>query len=487
MTNKADKFRRLLLDVVQVRPDSAIIRKPAGVLEHLKRYSHGIGFKLSLLMIFLLCVTAGGISLVVISIMDNEQLQSMIKRGAAISSAAASPAGYSILAEDRLALDNLVNSISASQPDLNYIAITDNNGVTLAHNSLEMTGISFPHRQGVPIGNNLGVNVKKVLREGAWSYEFKTPIIFSGNQVGYVLTGLDASIFASARSLAADKIALIIILLLPLAVSASLLLARLFTYPVEKLSEGVARIQSGEDQVIVPITSNDELATLTKSFNEMATRIAAQRQSLMNYSEELEQSYADIVKILAAALDARDNYTYGHSSRVAQLSVSVGRKLELKPYELKDLEMTCLLHDIGKINIPDNILNKPEKLDDDEYQYIMDHPYHGVQILDLTDSLKKYIPAVLHHHEWHDGSGYPGKLAGNDIPLYARILSIADAYDAMTSSRPYRQRMSREHAVDELTRFKGKQFEPELVDLFIDMLDEYGDVCDMPLEGMARC
>ncbi len=485
MTNKIQKIRQFLLDVVQVRPESTFSRKTIAAIDLCKAFTHGISFKLSLLITFLVCVTAGGISLVVISTMDNVQLQSMVRRGAAISNAAAAPAGYSILAEDRLALDNLTARISQSQPDLDYLAIIDNTGQILAHNSLALTGSVFQKSPGVPIGNELGLNVRKVSRDNNWIYEFTVPILFSGNQVGHVITGLNASMFAAARSTAANRIIMIISLLLPLAIAVSLLLSRLFTYPIEQLSDGVARIQSGEDQVIVPITSNDELATLTRNFNKMAGTIEAQKRSLINYSEDLEQSYADIVKILAAALDARDNYTYGHSSRVSQLSVAVGKKLQLKPYELNELEMTCLLHDIGKINIPDSILNKPGQLDDDEYQQIKDHPYRGVEILDLTESLKKYIPAVLHHHEWYDGSGYPENLAGDDIPLYARVLSIADAYDAMTSSRPYRQGMSRHDAIAELKSFKGRQFHPEMVDLFIDALDEYDDVCDMPLSG--RC
>ena len=487
MMNRLTKFRLMKLDVEQVRPVAAVFTRFETATKHLRIFSHGISFKLAMLIITLLALTSFGISLAVISIMDDLQLQSMIERGAAVTTAAASTASFNILAEDRLALDNLVSRIGASQPDLDYIAIVDVNGRIVAHNHLELSGQTFSRDVGVPIGNRLGLDVRKLRNLDSWTFEFTTPITFHDNTLGQVVAGINDSGFNAVRTLARNRIILIISLLLPLAIAAAFLLARLFTYPVERLTEGVELMLAGEDQVIVPITSNDELAILTHSFNDMAKKLAAQRRSLVNYSEELEQSYADIVKILAAALDARDNYTYGHSARVARLSVAVGRKLALKPYELKDLEMTCLLHDIGKIRIPDNILNKPGKLNRVEYQHIQDHPYHGVQILDLTDSLKKYIPAVMHHHEWHDGTGYPGSLAGEEIPLYARILSIADAYDAMTSSRPYRQGMPRDAAVTELCRFRGSQFEPELVDLFVEALDEYGDTCDIPLDRMVTC
>ena len=476
-----------MLGVLFVRPVSATPDNPHSLILWLKVFSSGLSFKLAMLIVILVTITAGAISLIVINVTNDVLLQSMLKRGSAISLAVASPAGFSIMAEDRLALDNLVAQISSSQPDLDYITIIDTNNKIIAHNRLGLAGYLFRHDDGVLIDNDLELNVHKILRDDVWNYEFKVPISFSGSQVGYVVTGLNASSLETARALARNKIILVIFLLFPLAILGAYLLSRRFTYPIEQLAKGVAGIQSGDDHVIVPVTANDELADLTRNFNEMSKKIIAQRRSLVNYSEELENSYADIVRILAAALDARDNYTFGHSSRVALLSVALGKKLKLKPYELKDLEMACMLHDIGKIRIPDAILNKPEKLTDDEFQYIKEHPYHGTHILEMSDSLKKYIPAVLHHHEWHDGSGYPSNLAGDDIPLYARILSIADAYDAMTSSRPYRQGLTRTDAVAELQQFKGSQFKPELVNLFIDSLDNYTDVCDLPMAGGVAC
>ena len=487
MTYLIKNFRRLKLGVLFLRPVDTIPDKHHSLSKRLKVFSSGLSFKLALLIVILVAITAGAISLVVISITNDVLLQSMFKRGSAISLAVASPAGFSIMAEDRLALDNLVAQISYSQPDLDYITIIDTDNRIIAHSRLGLTGYLFRHDNGMLIDNNLGLNVRKISRDDVWTYEFIVPINFSGNQIGYVVTGLNASSLDTARALARNKIIFIITLLFPLAISGAYLLSRRFTYPIEQLAKGVTGIQSGDDHVIVPVTANDELADLTRNFNEMSKKIIAQRRSLVNYSEELENSYADIVRILAAALDARDNYTFGHSSRVARLSVALGKKLQLKPYELKDLEMACMLHDIGKIRIPDAILNKPEKLTDEEFQFIKEHPYHGTHILDMSDSLKKYIPAVLHHHEWHDGSGYPDNLSGDDIPLYARIISITDAYDAMTSSRPYRQGLTRYDAIEELNRFKGSQFKPELVGLFIDSLDEYADVCDLPLAGGIAC
>jgi HD-GYP domain-containing protein (c-di-GMP phosphodiesterase class II) len=139
---------------------------------------------------------------------------------------------------------------------------------------------------------------------------------------------------------------------------------------------------------------------------------------------------------------------------------------------LRDLEIACFLHDIGKIRVPDVVLNKPGRLDPEEASLIRRHPEQGAEILGLAQSLHKFVPVVRHHHEWYDGSGYPGGLKGENIPLFAQIVSIADAYDAMTSSRPYRPGRSIEEAIKEIKDFRGRQFAPRLADLFIEALQE---------------
>ncbi len=137
--------------------------------------------------------------------------------------------------------------------------------------------------------------------------------------------------------------------------------------------------------------------------------------------------------------------------------------------------MSCFLHDIGKIHVPDSIINKPTPLDRDEAQIIKKHPEQGAEILHLAESLRKYIPAVLHHHEWYNGKGYPHGLQGDEIHIYAQIVAIADTYDAMTSSRPYRKSCSRDKAAAEIMKFRGIQFNPELTDIFLIALNDYED------------
>jgi putative nucleotidyltransferase with HDIG domain len=176
--------------------------------------------------------------------------------------------------------------------------------------------------------------------------------------------------------------------------------------------------------------------------------------------------------VLAAAIDARDPYTHGHSTRVSMLSLQLGKEVGLKSSELEDLEVACLFHDIGKIKTPDSILRKRDKLNAAEYGEMMRHTEYGADILRKAPSLQKYIPPVRHHHEWFDGRGYPDGLKGDSIPLFAAIIAISDTYDAMTSNRPYRNALSELETLEELMSCAGTQFNPDLVKVFTAIMDK---------------
>jgi len=184
--------------------------------------------------------------------------------------------------------------------------------------------------------------------------------------------------------------------------------------------------------------------------------------------EELEarRGALNIIYALAATVDAKDHYTYGHSKKVSEYSVVLSEALGLPEDRITTIRAAALLHDIGKIGIPDSILNKEGTLTEKEWEQVKAHPQDGVEILRHIINLVNCLPAILHHHEHYDGSGYPSGLKGEDIPSEARILAIADAYDAITSLRPYRERLSPQQALDELKRCAGAQFDPELVDSF---------------------
>lgn len=191
--------------------------------------------------------------------------------------------------------------------------------------------------------------------------------------------------------------------------------------------------------------------------------------------EKLEKAYLESIQTLRYTVEAKDTYTRGHSDRVAQYSVLIGQKLNLSDDDLRLLQLGGLFHDIGKIGVPDDILKKNAKLTDDEYSEIKNHPSIGAHILSSATIFKDIIPIVKHHHEKYDGTGYPGKLSGNDIPYLARIAAVADSFDAMTSKRVYRDSLPLDVVINEFRRCRGTQFDPEIDDVFLDILENHFD------------
>lgn len=182
---------------------------------------------------------------------------------------------------------------------------------------------------------------------------------------------------------------------------------------------------------------------------------------------EKRKVYEEAARTILRALNAKDSYTFGHSMRVAYFSLVTGRELNLKEDELYELEMSALFHDIGKISTPDSVLNKPSRLSEEEFIIMKDHPVKSWEILKDFPEFEKIALNAKLHHERFDGKGYPHGIKGEEIPVFARIILIADTFDAMTSTRPYRKGLPYEVAFDELVQFSGTQFDPELVKLFI--------------------
>jgi putative nucleotidyltransferase with HDIG domain len=194
------------------------------------------------------------------------------------------------------------------------------------------------------------------------------------------------------------------------------------------------------------------------------------RRSFELYTK-MRKVYLDTIRALAAAIDAKDPYTKGHSERVAEMSVALAQELNLSDRDIEDIEYTALLHDIGKIGIADSILGKKDSLSSQEYEKIKEHTIMGANIIEPVDFLKKSYKAIYHHHERYNGDGYPDGIKEKDIPLSARIIAVADAYDAMNSDRPYRKKLTKDKILKELKDQSGKQFDPEVVKALILILD----------------
>jgi uncharacterized membrane protein len=193
----------------------------------------------------------------------------------------------------------------------------------------------------------------------------------------------------------------------------------------------------------------------------LTTRVAYQR------FVEMREMFTQTIGALAEAVDKRDPFTSKHSQRVRSISVDIGRQMRVSAAELEALEWGGLLHDVGKIGVPDSILLKQGKLTREERITMNAHPVLGAQIIGPVDRLAPELPVIRHHHEWYNGSGYPDRLMGDEIPKLARILHVADAFEAMTADRPYRRALSMEQALAELRKFAGVQFDPEIVDAFV--------------------
>lgn len=214
---------------------------------------------------------------------------------------------------------------------------------------------------------------------------------------------------------------------------------------------------------------NGILLETSKTLVQQNKTLIQQNIDLESSHKLLDESYKNTVIAMSNAVDARDQYTSGHSSRVTKLSLLIAEKMKLDVKYTKILEYGTIFHDIGKIGIPDNILNKPGTLTKEEFELIKSHPATGTKILKDISFLQDSLPLILHHHERFDGKGYPGNLVGHDIPLGSRIIAIADTYDAMTSDRPYRKALEKNVAITEIIKNNGTQFDPEIVNIFLEI------------------
>lgn len=234
--------------------------------------------------------------------------------------------------------------------------------------------------------------------------------------------------------------------------------------------QGYCEKSDKPDQLLLLVESG------VKSISQM-NLIKQINMELKETYEKLENAYMESIETLRLAVDAKDIYTRGHSDRVSEYCVLIGKKLGLPEEDIKALKIGGLFHDIGKIGVPDSVLLKEEKLTDEEYSQIKNHPSIGAHILSTATIFSDILPIVKHHHEKYNGTGYPSKLSGESIPYLARIAALADTFDAMSSKRPYRDALSIEVIKEEIKKNKGTQFDPKLADVFLDILEnDYNEI-----------
>jgi len=262
-----------------------------------------------------------------------------------------------------------------------------------------------------------------------------------------------------------------------------IMLARRITKPVQRLVEATRLVSAGDLDHQAPITSHDEIGELTESFNQMTVSLREKSATLQTTLTRLQDTYLMTIEALAAAVEARDPYTHGHTQRVGDYAVVLGRALGCDETELAAIKRASVLHDIGKIGIEDHILRKQARLEPDEEVRMQKHPVIGVDMLKGIDFLDPVLPLIRHHHERWDGHGYPDQVREDEIPLGARILAVADAVDAMTSDRPYRAARTFDYAKAEILKGSGTHFDPEVVTAFIKSQREIEDLLSQAPEN----
>ena len=272
---------------------------------------------------------------------------------------------------------------------------------------------------------------------------------------------------------------------LGLAIAVGIVMAMRLASPIRALAEQAHDIAEGRYGQRVEVRGAAEIADLSSSFNRMSESIESAMTDLQKAARENHELFINSVRALAAAIDAKDPYTRGHSERVARYAVSIARAMELPAEEVRKVRLSALLHDVGKIGIDDRILRKPTALTDEEFEIMKQHPSKGAAIMSAIPQLSDVVPGMKHHHEKWEGGGYPDGLKGEAIPLLARIVSVADTFDAMTTTRPYQKAMALSYVVDRIQSLAGTRFDKRITDVLLKAYQS-GDLVPIPTETAVR-
>jgi HD-GYP domain-containing protein (c-di-GMP phosphodiesterase class II) len=243
--------------------------------------------------------------------------------------------------------------------------------------------------------------------------------------------------------------------------------ARRLSDPIAKLAHSTHAISEGDYGATVEVVGTAEIAELSLSFNRMSASIRTAFDQIQRAARENRELFLASIKALAEAIDAKDPYTRGHSERVAAYAATIASEMNLQPSEVERIRLSALLHDVGKIGVDDRIIRKPTALSEEEFQLMKTHPIKGAAIMSAIPQLADVIPGMKYHHEKWSGGGYPEGLKGEEIPMQARIVTVADTFDAMTTTRPYQQAMENEYVVERIKQFAGIRYDPVVVEAFV--------------------
>lgn len=309
------------------------------------------------------------------------------------------------------------------------------------------------------LGNRRGLNISNIEYDeilGPWEGRAK-------EDLGVIGISLPRTFLVKASNTTRFQITGLVFVTLLLVIILGIYIANLITRPIRMLLEASTQVAGGDLRVHIEPKGNDEVAVLTRSFNSMVA-------SLHKSKLDLVEAYDRTLEGWSMALELRDQETEGHTRRVAEMTVKLAKEFGYRGEDLANIRRGALLHDIGKMGIPDSILLKPDKLSPDEWVIMRQHPQMAYEMLWPIKYLRPALEIPYNHHEWWNGEGYPRGLKGEEIPLPARIFAVIDVWDAMSSDRPYRSAFREQEVWQYLVNNKGKHFDPRIVDIFFELM-----------------
>ncbi len=377
---------------------------------------------------------------------------------------------------------------------LPMVFVVDQAGETLFHPDSALTAARKPMGDLKIVQEWLesGLQIQSALVPFSATYDGKTSEMLGAYSTAHLAEGYDVGVIAmqdEGRALASvgemrTQTWLISMAFAVLALIVGLIFARYLTSPLLRLVAAAKRIAAGDFSSRVETNNMTEIGTLGETFNVMTDKVEEQIAGLAKAAEENRELFVGTVKALAAAIDGKDKYTRGHSERVSRISVAIGKRMQMPADELEKLRISALLHDVGKIAVDDAILKKPSALTDEEFEIMKTHPMKGYKIMSQIPAMKDFLPGMVMHHEMVNGKGYPHGLTGDQIPLQAKIVSVADTFDAMTIDRPYSKGMELQPALERLRSFVGTRYASEVVEALVDACNA-GEVANGIVRQMA--
>lgn len=371
-----------------------------------------------------------------------------------------------------------------------YIFVVDENGRVIAHPdwSIVIKAVNFKTNPQVVrfINKWEGNNISSYKNESGIEV-IGTYAVSKSTGWGIIAEQPAKEAYAQFYNLKNRLLALIAISLSS-AIFLSIYLGWRLTSPLKDLKKKAEEFGKGYLNSKISINRNDEIGDLAITFNNMADSILDKTNQLKLANKNLQEMLGCTIKSLATVLDGKSSWTAGHSERVLSYALSIASRFDNSTDFLENVKICSLLHDIGKICIPETVLEKADIFTDDDMKIMKEHPLHGARILSSIRQFDNITPIIRHHHEYYNGCGYPDGLSGEAIPFIARILSVADAYDAMTTDRHYRKARDLSDAIEELKRNAGIQFDPQIVEVFLQIiLNERGFISAMKDMTLTDC